>query len=336
MIGVAQPAARRVRRLVVGGGTAGSVLAARLSEDLARSVCLLEAGPDYGPLDTGHWPEDVLDASALSTSHNWPPAEDDDRTLGGRMLGGSSACNACVVVRGTEADYDEWGGGWSSAALTPFLDRAEETLRTAPANTDEPAPFHLRFLEAAEAHDRRRRRTTVSRERLERRALERRAGVPRAGAQPREPHDRRRHHRRPRRPRRNARNRRDDPDGRSLHAETIVLAAGAYFSPAILMRAASARSLSCACWGSPCLRASRRRTVARPPRDERRLGGKRAPPGRDSRPCTGQRALRGHVYARAASRAAVPAGSFDLHLLSWVARTDTRPLCCCRSRLPHA
>ena len=47
--------------VILGGGTAGCVLAARLSEDRRRRVCLVEAGPDYGPFDSGAWPADLVD-----------------------------------------------------------------------------------------------------------------------------------------------------------------------------------------------------------------------------------------------------------------------------------
>ena len=137
--------------VVVGGGTAGCVLAARLSENSERTVCLLEAGPDYGPLDGGRWPADVLDARALSLSHEWGPGGEDGRSLGGRLLGGSSACNACMLVAGSPADYDEWGPGWTHASLEGHLERARRELRMTPSNTSTPGPFHVRFLEAARA-----------------------------------------------------------------------------------------------------------------------------------------------------------------------------------------
>jgi choline dehydrogenase len=135
---------------VVGGGTAGCILAARLAEDRSRAVCLLEAGPDYGPLAEGRWPSEILDARAMPFTHDWGTGGEDDRSLGARILGGSSAHNACVLVQGSPADYDEWGPEWRYEAFEPYLRRAETGFRGAAANTSAPSPFHLAALEAAE------------------------------------------------------------------------------------------------------------------------------------------------------------------------------------------
>jgi choline dehydrogenase len=56
-----------------------------------------------------------------------------------------------MVIEGSPADYDEWGDGWRYEELRPHLERAKTALRTAPANTDEPSSFHRAFLEAAVA-----------------------------------------------------------------------------------------------------------------------------------------------------------------------------------------
>src|SRR5581483_739073 len=77
--------------VVAGGGTAGCILAARLSEAPERTVCLLEAGPDYGPLADGRWPAEMLDAPAMPFTHDWGTGGEDERSLGARILGGSSA-----------------------------------------------------------------------------------------------------------------------------------------------------------------------------------------------------------------------------------------------------
>lgn len=136
--------------LVVGGGTAGCVLAGRLSENASRRVCLVEAGPDYGSYADGGWPDELLDARALVFTHDWGTGGEDNRSLGARVIGGCSTHNACLVLEGTPADYDEWGADWSYATMAPYLERARTALRTASANTDRPAPFHGAFVAAAQ------------------------------------------------------------------------------------------------------------------------------------------------------------------------------------------
>jgi choline dehydrogenase len=135
--------------VVVGGGTAGCVMAARLSEEPSRSVCLVEAGPDYGPYAEGRWPADLLDARVLAFSHSWARDCEDDRSqLRARVIGGCSSHNACALVRGEPADYDEWGPGWTHAELEPYLDRAERELRAYSIPHEELAPWHRAFAEA--------------------------------------------------------------------------------------------------------------------------------------------------------------------------------------------
>jgi choline dehydrogenase len=125
---------RRPDILILGGGTAGCVLAARLSEDPSRTVCLVEAGPDYGPLSDGRWPADLLDGRTLALSHDWDFNGDDPKAARARVIGGCSAHNACFIAWGAPGDYDEWipfGGpewGWNDFASD--LHAAESALRT--------------------------------------------------------------------------------------------------------------------------------------------------------------------------------------------------------------
>ena len=135
--------------LILGAGAAGCALAGRLSENSDRSVCLVEAGPDYGHLSEGRWPADILDPRWLALeSHLWERDDEEDRSQArAKILGGCSAHNACVILEGAPSDYD-WGPGWSYDDFAPYLGRATETLRTHVLADEELTPWHRAFREA--------------------------------------------------------------------------------------------------------------------------------------------------------------------------------------------
>lgn len=140
---------------VVGGGSAGAVVAGRLVE-AGLDVVLIEAGPDYGPLADGAWPSEILDAAALATTHDWGyssgPLPDREPFVWerARIIGGCSAHNGAIAAVGHAVDYDAWGvPGWSSDDVRPHFARALERMRVRAYTDDEASPFHARCLDAA-------------------------------------------------------------------------------------------------------------------------------------------------------------------------------------------
>jgi choline dehydrogenase len=91
----------------------------------------------------------MLDARQLAFSHSWETDREDRSQLRARIIGGCSAHNACVVLEGAPADYDEWGHGWSYEAIRPCLERAARELRVRTFTRAELSPWHEAFAAAA-------------------------------------------------------------------------------------------------------------------------------------------------------------------------------------------
>ena len=125
--------------VIVGAGSAGAVLAARLTEDPATRVLLLEAG---GAADADHITIPAAFASLFRTRWDWGYRTTGQKQLGGRRadwprmkaLGGCSSMNAMIYIRGNRADYDSWrddfgAAGWGYQDVLPYFVRAEANSR---------------------------------------------------------------------------------------------------------------------------------------------------------------------------------------------------------------
>jgi choline dehydrogenase-like flavoprotein len=142
--------------VIVGGGSAGCVLASRLTEDPEVTVCLLEAGPvDKSVLihcpaglavlaknGAANWAFQTVAQPGLNGRRGYQPR--------GKVLGGSSSVNAMIYLRGQPRDYDDWAAegnaGWSWSEVLPYFKRAEHNERGADAWHGSGGPLNVKDL----------------------------------------------------------------------------------------------------------------------------------------------------------------------------------------------
>jgi len=147
-----------VDTLVIGGGTGGAAFAGTLAAHSDESILLVEAGPDYGPRSQNAWPADMLDARSIPLSHDYDLHTAATSGTGildlprARILGGCSAHNGCTASVGARHDYDEWAAqgndGWSSSDVEPILDWVRDRFRVRRYEMSELTPPQQAFVRA--------------------------------------------------------------------------------------------------------------------------------------------------------------------------------------------
>lgn len=138
-MGIVSKALQQYDYVVVGGGSAGCVIASRLSEEPSVSVLLIEAGPA-----NKSWTIDMplaVERLLVDDKYNWAYESERDASINdrqishprGRVLGGSSSINGMVYTRGHALDYENWEQkygckGWGYAGVLPYFKKAETSL----------------------------------------------------------------------------------------------------------------------------------------------------------------------------------------------------------------
>jgi len=143
---------READTIVIGAGSGGAALAGTLAAHSTDAVLVLEAGPDYGSLADGRWPDDVLSAKAIPLSHDWGLTTSSGLDLPrARVVGGCSAHNGCTALLGAREDYDDWAAanpGWEAATVEPLLGRVHESFRVRRYRMDELTSAQQAFVGA--------------------------------------------------------------------------------------------------------------------------------------------------------------------------------------------
>jgi choline dehydrogenase len=144
--------------VIVGAGSAGCVLAARLTEDRRTRALLLEAGgPDKGI----GFKAPAAFSKLFKTESDWSFSTEAQAALGGRhlywprgkTLGGSSSINAMIYIRGHRADYDAWGPGWTYDEVLPYFRKSERYHGGGGKFHGENGPLHVEKLRYRSALD---------------------------------------------------------------------------------------------------------------------------------------------------------------------------------------